>query len=739
MKMKKQCATLTFFIGLHGYTIAEDNPKNISLSVITVPGHHERQPDRSIITQNEIDQKQSDNVADLVNTVPGVSMAGGFRPSGQTLNIRGMGDTEDIRVQVDGTTKNFEKYQQGSLFIEPELLRRVSIDKGNHYPQYGNGGFAGTIKLETKNAKDFLQENQLLGGLLKYGYNTNNNQRTFSGAIFMQNDQKNIDALVYATVRRAHDYKRADKTPIKYSANNQANFLAKVNWWLTPSQLLAFSKVHGNHNGWEPFAAKRDLLPGPTEAEITKYGLDLAWKRKLVAREQQDRSYSLQYQFLPENNPWINTVAQLSHSSTAQHDTRPEEASKLFSASLGNESWTRYTDLTFDVNNTSLFNVAKTSHTLLVGLQWVKHKRQTLIFDPSKIKNAEYNHGYFQPYYMPSGRQYTHAFYAQDKIKIHNLTVSIGTRYDYVKNIGNPNIATIYNDPAAGHDYSSKHYPGWSSYLGLNYKLTPYLNLFSNISNTWRAPVIDEQYETQYAKATSSPTASSLDLKKERITQLRVGKQIHFDHILSNNDQLSFNSTFFYYKGKDEIFKTRGIRCFESAQGAKNDVCSKKIGNYRNLPGYQIKGFELEANYDSTYWFTNLSYSHTIGKRLASPRNPWLASTSWIAEIPPRKAVVTLGSHIPDTNLTLGWKSEFVRRQDRSPTDQDKEASHWALPKSSGYALHGIFATWQPKQIKHLRIQFTVDNLLNRSYRPYLSELAAGTGRNIKLSISKQF
>nr|WP_231087885.1 TonB-dependent receptor plug domain-containing protein [[Haemophilus] ducreyi] len=80
--MKKQCATLTFFIGLHGYTIAEDNPKNISLSVITVPGHHERQPDRSIITQNEIDQKQSDNVADLVNTVPGVSMAGGFRPSG---------------------------------------------------------------------------------------------------------------------------------------------------------------------------------------------------------------------------------------------------------------------------------------------------------------------------------------------------------------------------------------------------------------------------------------------------------------------------------------------------------------------------------------------------------------------------------------------------------------------------------------------------------------------------------
>ena len=42
--------------------------------------------------------------------------------------------------------------------------------------------------------------------------------------------------------------------------------------------------MNSNHSGWEPFAAMRDEMPYPSEAEIKKYGLDGAWKRKLVYR-----------------------------------------------------------------------------------------------------------------------------------------------------------------------------------------------------------------------------------------------------------------------------------------------------------------------------------------------------------------------------------------------------------------------------------------------------------------------
>lgn len=698
-------------------------------------------PGRSVLKQKNIEQQQADNAANLINILPGVNMAGGFRPGGQTLNINGMGDAEDVRVQLDGATKSFEKYQQGSIFIEPELLRRVTVDKGNYSPQYGNGGFAGTVKFETKDARDFLQENQKIGGFLKYGNNSNNNQKTYSTALVLQNEQKNIDLLLFGSVRNAGDYKRPDNSKILFSKNNQKTGLIKVNWQISPEHLLTLSSVYGIHKGWEPFAAKRDILPKPSLKDIMSYGADIAWKRKLVYRDQKDENYTLKYNYLPENNPWINLSTQFSYSKTTQNDTRHEKVTSSFLGTLGNKSWITYSDLTFDINNTSTFNIKSTRHELLFGLQWLKNTRHTLMYDKSKVGKADYNYGYFQPYYMPSGRQYTQAFYLQDQIKWKNIIFSTGVRYDHINNIGQKNLASQYNDISVGHNYSQKNYNGWSYYLGLNYDINHYLSLFTNFSRTWRAPVIDEQYETQYKQASGPVKATSLNLEKEMINQTRVGGIITLNHLFQENDAFQFRTTYFYHRGKNEIFKTRGVNCVDNAADTNNDVCPKKIiGNYRNLPGYVIQGAELEAYYQSTYLFGELTYSYVKGKRDTSPRNPWGKTSTWIAEIPPRKATATLGFNVPKYYLTVGWRAEFVRRQDRSPSSGDPKASYYlSLPASRGYSLHNLFLSWSPAKIKGMNIKITVDNLFNRAYNPYLGELASGTGRNIKFSLSQKF
>ncbi|GBK96990.1 TonB-dependent heme receptor A [Haemophilus influenzae] len=698
-------------------------------------------PGRSVLKQKNIEQQQADNAANLINILPGVNMAGGFRPGGQTLNINGMGDAEDVRVQLDGATKSFEKYQQGSIFIEPELLRRVTVDKGNYSPQYSNGGFAGTVKFETKDARDFLQENQKIGGFLKYGNNSNNNQKTYSTALVLQNEQKNIDLLLFGSVRNAGDYKRPDNSKILFSKNNQKTGLIKVNWQISPEHLLTLSSVYGIHKGWEPFAAKRDILPKPSLKDIMSYGADIAWKRKLVYRDQKDENYTLKYNYLPENNPWINLSTQFSYSKTTQNDTRHEKVTSSFLGTLGNKSWITYSDLTFDINNTSTFNIKSTRHELLFGLQWLKNTRHTLMYDKSKVGKADYNYGYFQPYYMPSGRQYTQAFYLQDQIKWKNIIFSTGVRYDHINNIGQKNLASQYNDISVGHNYSQKNYNGWSYYLGLNYDINHYLSLFTNFSRTWRAPVIDEQYETQYKQASGPVKATSLNLEKEMINQTRVGGIITLNHLFQENDAFQFRTTYFYHRGKNEIFKTRGVNCVDNAADTNNDVCPKKIiGNYRNLPGYVIQGAELEAYYQSTYLFSELTYSYVKGKRDTSPRNPWGKTSTWIAEIPPRKATATLGFNVPKYYLTVGWRAEFVRRQDRSPSSGDPKASYYlSLPASRGYSLHNLFLSWSPAKIKGMNIKITVDNLFNRAYNPYLGELASGTGRNIKFSLSQKF
>lgn len=740
--INKRIFLLVTLVGIQLNVTAKQNSSNSNREellpiIVNTNDDSNKLPGRSVLKQKNIEQQQADNAANLINILPGVNMAGGFRPGGQTLNINGMGDAEDVRVQLDGATKSFEKYQQGSIFIEPELLRRVTVDKGNYSPQYGNGGFAGTVKFETKAARDFLQENQKIGGFLKYGNNSNNNQKTYSTALVLQNEQKNIDLLLFGSVRNAGDYKRPDNSKILFSKNNQKTGLIKVNWQISPEHLLTLSSVYGIHKGWEPFAAKRDILPKPSSGDIMRYGADIAWKRKLVYRDQKDKNYTLKYNYLPENNPWINLSTQFSYSKTTQNDTRPEKAPPVFLGTLGNQSWITYSDLTFDINNTSTFNIKSTRHELLFGLQWLKNTRNTLMYDKSKVKKEDYNYGYFQPYYMPSGRQYTQALYLQDQITWKNIIFSTGVRYDHINNIGQKNFAPQYNDISVGQNYSQKNYNGWSYYLGLKYDVNHYLSLFTNFSRTWRAPVIDEQYETQYKQA--SVSATSLNLEKEMINQTRVGGIITLNHLFQENDAFQFRTTYFYNRGKNEIFKTRGVNCVGNAADTNNDVCPKIIGNYRNLPGYVIQGAELEAYYQSTYLFGEITYSYVKGKRDTSPRNPWGKTSTWIAEIPPRKATATLGFNIPKYNFTAGWRAEFVRRQDRSPLSGDPKAGYWSLPASRGYSLHNLFLSWSPAKIKGMNVKITVDNLFNRAYNPYLGELASGTGRNIKFSLSQKF
>ncbi|HHF1158275.1 TPA: TonB-dependent hemoglobin/transferrin/lactoferrin family receptor [Haemophilus influenzae] len=741
--INKRIFLLVTLVGIQLNVTAKQNSSNSNREellpiIVNTNDDSNKLPGRSVLKQKNIEQQQADNAANLINILPGVNMAGGFRPGGQTLNINGMGDAEDVRVQLDGATKSFEKYQQGSIFIEPELLRRVTVDKGNYSPQYGNGGFAGTVKFETKAARDFLQENQKIGGFLKYGNNSNNNQKTYSTALVLQNEQKNIDLLLFGSARNAGDYKRPDNSKILFSKNNQKTGLIKVNWQISPEHLLTLSSVYGIHKGWEPFAAKRDILPKPSSGDIMRYGADIAWKRKLVYRDQKDKNYTLKYNYLPENNPWINLSTQFSYSKTTQNDTRPEKAPPVFLGTLGNQSWITYSDLTFDINNTSTFNIKSTRHELLFGLQWLKNTRNTLMYDKSKVKKEDYNYGYFQPYYMPSGRQYTQALYLQDQITWKNIIFSTGVRYDHINNIGQKNFAPQYNDISVGQNYSQKNYNGWSYYLGLKYDVNHYLSLFTNFSRTWRAPVIDEQYETQYKQSSGPVTATSLNLEKEMINQTRVGGIITLNHLFQENDVFQFRTTYFYNRGKNEIFKTRGVNCVGNAADT-NHVCPKIIGNYRNLPGYVIQGAELEAYYQSTYLFGEITYSYVKGKRDTSPRNPWGKTSTWIAEIPPRKATTALGFNIPKYNFTAGWRAEFVRRQDRSPLSGDPEAKYWSLPASRGYSLHNLFLSWSPAKIKGMNIKITVDNLFNRAYNPYLGELASGTGRNIKFSLSQKF
>ncbi|WP_420832729.1 TonB-dependent hemoglobin/transferrin/lactoferrin family receptor [Pseudomonas wadenswilerensis] len=752
----------TYVVRLREDDATADN--SIQLGAVSVVGDGQQvDPStvgRSTLTQEDIDRYQPSNIPSVLATLPGVNMGGSAKPGGQTINIWGLGDAEDVPMTVDGATKSgFERYQQGTIFIEPELIKNIEVEKGPHSIYTGNGGFGGSVNMTTKDAPDLLQEGRNSGAMLKYGYASNDHQQVYSSALFGRTDDGRMDALVYLTKRDGDDMKLAGTLPDpegRYPVNPQRlpnsaldldGALLKANLHFNDEHSLGFSWSRSESERWAPFSSTAYPTP-PTQSDINRFGYKDALKRFLANRTTTDTTWSTTYKYQPVNNPLIDLQVKYSESDTKQTDER--DATAFFQPSTGGRKMdTEYQDQMLDVRNTSLFATGPLEHAFTSGLQIRHHDRDTQMWMPGKsYEIPKYNNGHYQPYFMPSGTVDSQGYFIQDAITLGDVTITPSLRYDHVANKGKPNQAPYYTVAENGHDYSEKTYTGWSPRLSLFWKATANTAFFADYSKTWRAPVLDEQYEVQ---GIGSRTASSRNLDPERITALRAGNVTDFANVFTADDSMQIRTTLFRNEIKDEIFKATGIGC--EAQLAKgesiSDACGKGLmSNYRNLKGVTIKGFEVESFYDSTYLFGSVSYSWMTGRHEGAYTNPW-GPDVWAKDIPAPKWITTLGVKIPSWDAKVGWQAQFVRKTDRLPSDKYREGpasslgdryyDHYA---NDDYQLHGLFANWKPQQpyLKGTEVNLTVDNLFNKDYRSELSgEYAYSQGRNAKVSITRFF
>ncbi|MEM9880184.1 MAG: TonB-dependent receptor plug domain-containing protein, partial [Pseudomonadota bacterium] len=116
---------------------------------------------KTVIDQAEIDDRQANTVAELIDSVPGVSLVNGSTPTGSGLNIRGFGANgtfgtdQKVAIIIDGaTTGGEELYRIGNqLFTDPYLYKSVEVVRGTVGSfEFGAGLVGGTVRLETREA-----------------------------------------------------------------------------------------------------------------------------------------------------------------------------------------------------------------------------------------------------------------------------------------------------------------------------------------------------------------------------------------------------------------------------------------------------------------------------------------------------------------------------------------------------------------------------------------------------------
>lgn len=307
---------------------------------------------KSTLNQAQIDVMQANNMASVIDKVPGVSMAGSPRPGGQVVNIWGMKDSKNVPITLDGALKTFDKYQQGNLYVDPDLVKQVTVNKGAFNPAVGNGGFGGNVEMKTKDAQDFLRADEKLGAFLKSGFHTNNDQYNYASAVFAETDNEKVDGLFYFARTDAGDIRLADHEKYRGSSYQQNSYLLKTNFRPIADSKITLTLANTRFKGWMPFAAMggNTITFDPND--------DYDWKRRIFYRDQRDKTYSLNAEYAPVDNPFINFKGDIAYSETKQHDEKikpmpGQKAPSILLSTFGEENWTTYKTANVHLRNSS--------------------------------------------------------------------------------------------------------------------------------------------------------------------------------------------------------------------------------------------------------------------------------------------------------------------------------------------------------------------------------------------------
>ena len=636
----------------------------------------------STLDQEDIDQAQATTIGDLLEGMPGVNVQGGVSQLGQGFNIRGMGtaigDSDNrILLTVDGVTKFYEQYRMGALFTEPELYKRVEVLRGPASSTlYGAGALAGVVNFTTKDASDFLRNDDPLAVRLKAATETNAQVHTLSGIVAVQ-PTDGVELLGSYNYRRTDDYKSGNGDTVAASATLSDS-------WLVKGRI----SIHGNrkHAIW---ASYQNWV---SDAPQVYDQISAATGASLMRRRVHDKTAVLGYLNDFDGSKIFNVEAQIAYSLSKVHQTETTFLGPLAYSDFSYESWQA------KLQNTSEFDLGGDWTTFLIlGGQWSTQERR----NPRVALNGTVTPGAGT---HPEGDMDRYGLFGQLEIVWSDkLTIMPGVRVDWTKL--KPGATIVSGTRLTGNVTDS----GVSPKLAALYNVTPWFGLFGSVARTVRMPNVDEIF-TRSATRPNNP-----DLRPEKSDNVEAGFTLSFDDMLGKRDRFRAKTTLFRNDVKDLIV---------------NVAAAAGTPYFQNINRSRFKGLEVEAEYGIGGFFARGNASFIDGKdRLTG---------NYLNTIPANDYRLTLGYADAVTGLSGGWTGEFAERQDKVTPGSFASAGS-GLP-TPGYTVHNLFFAFRPQSgaAKGFEFRIAVDNVFDKQYRRHLSALAA-EGQSFKFTVANTF
>ena len=353
------------------------------------------------LSEEDISLRQADHLSDLLRIVPGVDI-GGTHSVNTRVNIRGLDDRE-LDIYIDGALQtNYLYHHIGNLLINPDVLRTAEIQVGAN--SIIDGGIGGSVRLETKSARDFIDTSKRgYGGRLVTSYNNNAKQGVSLTGFSQITD--NLDAIAYFQNEDRSNFTDGSQRTTIGSDGTTQNLLFKFGYSPTENHRLEFSFDKLDDGG--------DYTPRPDMGAITNR---IRTGNTLLPTEYERQTSNLSYEFnlgeffLVEATYYTNDLR-----------LRRDETNTRYTTSRGNTLKQAASDNQgLNVLLSTLLS-GKQTHDLTYGFKFFDQElnfvRDIRAEDGAIVQNAE-----------------TLAFFIEDDISISkNFRIRPGVRYSQYK------------------------------------------------------------------------------------------------------------------------------------------------------------------------------------------------------------------------------------------------------------------------------------------------------------------
>lgn len=485
----------------------------------------------SVVDQEELDRIQADTAADVFRSVPGVATSMNGDDPATSINIRGMEQYGRVVVTLDGARQDYWRvgHGSGSFYVEPELLKQVTVIRGPVSNTFGTGGIGGVVAFETMDAGDFLDDDETWALSQKLGYETNGSGFTTSstGAYRLSENADVIGNIVYRD-RDAYEDGAGDVVP--WTGEEVLSGYAKATFRPADGHEIKLGMIQQRY---EDFITGSSGSPSAT---LSRYDAETV-----------NQTYTGSYTYQPDDNDWVDLAVNLYH-----NRTRADQYQVWSAANIGNTRFYEVETTGFNAYNSSTLDAYGLEHTFTYGV--------------------DYHHlvGKSDADHFGAGTQDAYGGFLQWKGEYSSwLEMIAAVRYDGYELDGQ--TKDLQDASLSGSRWSPRLTVGVTPIEGMQF--------YGTYSEGYRAPTVQDVFRGGGAHGSGNNYVPNLFLEPEVAKSWEAGVNVKYDDLLVLDDSLRGKVNLFHTNVEDYI----DVDLTDPIRTARN------LGNAR-LRGIEVEG-----------------------------------------------------------------------------------------------------------------------------------------------------